>query len=267
MDSPVDVTIEALDTSVNTSATEIYPLVTHDENTLIFIRRLKFYDAILMVTRQGNSWSLPVNLNPQIGSDGDYYPVSFSFDGNTMFLVRKSGENRDLYVSYKKNNIWSKAQPLSKAINSSADETWACLSPDGRTLWFTSNRRGGEGGLDIWFATLNKNNSWSKVTNAGKTINTQFDEESPFITGNNLKMYFSSRGHSGMGGYDIFFSVLNGKKWTKPVNIGYPINNTSDNLGYVPLNDGQTGYYSFDDPKRNNSQDVYRIKYKNPPIP
>ncbi len=267
MDSPVNVNIEPLDSLINTTASEIHPVVTHDEQTMVFIRRLKFYDAILMVTRQGDSWSSPVNLNPQIGSDGEYYPVSFSHDGNSLFLVRDKDNNKDLYVSHKVNGLWSKAKPLGKAVNSVADETWACLSPDGRTLWFTSARRGGQGGQDIYTATLDKNGAWKKVKNAGKVINTQFDEESPYITANNRVLYFSSKGHTGMGGYDIFRSEFEDKAWGKPVNIGYPVNNTTDNTGFTPVRDNAVGYYSMDDPEGNNDWDVYRVVFRNHSTP
>ena len=245
MDSPVDALIEAMDSSVNTSASEIYPVVSSDEQTLVFIRRLKFYDAILMVSKEGDSWGNPVNLNPLIGSDGDFYPVSFSPDGNMLYLMRSSGENKDLYVSHRRNGIWNKAEPLGKSVNSIADETWACVSDDGTTLWFTSSRKKGQGGFDIYYATLDKNHHWGKVKNAGKIINTQFDEESPCISNHDGILYFSSRGHYSMGGYDIFYSKKDGKSWRKPVNIGFPINNTSDNTGYIPTAEGNSGYYSL----------------------
>jgi len=267
MDSPIDATILPLDTCINTSASELYPVITSGEETMVFIRKLKFYDAILLVNRQGDTWSSPVNLNPQIGSDGDFYPVSFSPDGNTLFLMRNSAENKDLYISHKKNNIWSKAESLGKAVNSSADETWASVSSDGQTLWFTSSRKGGEGGLDIYYAKLGENNVWNNVKNAGKIINTQFDEESPCISNIDNILYFSSKGHDNMGGFDIFYSIRNGNTWQKPVNIGYPVNTTSDNTGYIPAAGGSAGYCSFEDIARGNAEDVYRITLKYTPNP
>lgn len=267
MDSPVEATILPLDSQINTSASELYPIVTSDEGTMVFIRKLKFYDAILLVTRQGETWSSPVNLNPQIGSDGDFYPVSFSSDGNMLFLMRNTGSNKDLYVSHKKNNVWTKAESLGKAVNSTANETWACLSADGKTLWFTSSRKGGQGGSDIYFAQKGKNNSWNKVKNAGKVINTQFDEESPSICNDDGILYFSSKGHDSMGGFDIFYSIRLGNAWQSPVNIGYPINNTSDNTGYVPANSGKAAYFSSGDLTGSSDEDVYRISLKNIPKP
>jgi len=150
-----------------------------------------------------------------------------------------------------------------------ADETWACTSSDGKALWFTSSRKGGQGGLDIYCSQRDKNNNWGKARNAGKVINTAFDEESPYLSNKDHVLFFSSKGHTGIGGFDIFYTVLKNKTWTKPVNIGYPVNNTTDNTGYVPVDGGKGGYYSFIDIKRaSSSEDVYRVLLKsNYPLP
>ena len=260
MDSPVDAQIVPVDTSINTPASEIHPVASSDGNTLVFVRKLKFYDAILSVTWDGTVWSQPVNLNPMIGSDGDFYPVSLSNDGNALYLVKAGQEDKDLYVSYRNNNLWGKAVSLGKWINSPFDETWASESADGRFLWITSSRKGGQGGLDIYYSQRNQNNTWSKPKNAGKVINTPFDEESPFLSKNDSILFFSSKGHSSIGGYDIFFAVRSGKSWNAPVNIGYPVNNTHDNMGFVPGSNGRSGYYSFINIKEpGSSEDIYRI--------
>lgn len=263
MDTPVDVIINPVDSLINTPASELYPVVTSDEDKMVFIRKLKFYDAILVVTKQGESWSSPENLNSQIGSDGEFYPVSFSADGNSLYLVRYTVSGKDLYISHFKQGVWSKALPLGKAINSSADETWASVSADGKTLWFTSSRKGGLGGQDIYYSRLDENGEWGKARNAGKTINTVFDEDSPCISVNDSILYFSSKGHDSMGGYDIFKCLRSGNTWQAPVNIGYPINNTSDNTGFMPVYQGKSAYYSFGVPGNGNLEDVYRITFSN----
>jgi hypothetical protein len=172
-------------------------------------------------------------------------------------------------VSHRQNNTWTKAESLGKPVNSLSDETWACPSSDGKILWFTSSRKGGIGGLDIYMAFRDANGSWGKVKNAGKMINTPFDEESPYLANNDQLLFFSSKGHYSMGGYDIFFTVKEGKMWKEPVNIGYPINNTSDNTGYIPVKDGRAGYYSHINPAEiASSEDVYRIELgSNYPLP
>jgi hypothetical protein len=208
-------------------------------------------------------WSQPTNLNPLIGSDGDFYPVSLSPDGTALFLMRNSGENKDLYVSYFSNGTWTKAEPLGNRINSSADETWACISSDKQTLWFTSSRKGGYGGLDLYYSHCNNDLKWGKAKNAGKIINTPFDEESPCLTDNDKTLFFSSKGHYGMGGFDIFYTSKDGKTWKEPVNFGFPINNTSDNLGFIPTGNSKTGYMSrSSDSGVPADEDIFRIVLK-----
>jgi tetratricopeptide (TPR) repeat protein len=268
IDSPVDVVFIAMDSVINTSASELYPVVTADEQTMVFVRRLKFYDAILQVTKQGDSWSQPVNLNPLVGSDGDLYPVSISNDGNELYMVKTSLENKDLYVSYRRNSTWTKAEPLNKHINTLADETWACISDDKQTLWFTSSRKGGFGGLDIYYAQRDNKLQWGKARNAGKIINTSFDEESPCLADSDQKLFFSSKGHYSMGGFDIFYATKKGNSWNEPVNIGFPINNTSDNVGFIPTGTGRTGYYSRIETPGQTSEDIFRVVLKsNFPLP
>jgi tetratricopeptide (TPR) repeat protein len=269
MDSPVDVAIEPMDSVINSSASELNPVISSDETQMVFIRKLKFYDAILWVTREGNTWTQPVNLNPLVGSDGEFYPVFLSKDGKELYMVRKGPENKDLYVSYRTDATWTKAVSLGSAINSAADETSASLSFDGKTLWFASNRKGGQGGADIYYAVRNKNNQWGKPKNAGKIINTAFDEDCPYPADNDLLLFFCSKGHYSMGGFDIFYTSKSDKNWKSPVNIGYPVNNTTDNSGFVPVFKGTAGYYSqFDNKDGSGSEDIYKVTLRsNFPLP
>ncbi|MFO7370123.1 MAG: hypothetical protein R6X09_07640 [Bacteroidales bacterium] len=267
MDSPVDVAFELLDSTVNTSASELYPVVDAAEKNLVFVRRLKFYDAIFHAVKEGDNWSNPVNLNPQIGSDGDFYPVSLSAEGNELYLQRVSGMGKDLYVSYFRNGVWTQAESLGKPVNSTADETWACISADKQVLWFTSSRKGGFGGLDLYYSHR-KGDKWGKPKNAGRIINTPFDEESPCLANNDSLLLFSSKGHYGMGGFDVFYSSKSGKSWKTPVNIGFPVNNTTDNFGYS-TRVGKTGYMSrIPDTDKQGSEDIFRIVFRsNHPLP
>ncbi len=263
MDSPIDADIQPVDSLINTAASEIYPVISQDESTLFFVRKLKFYDAVLSVHKEDGNWSTFTNLNPQIGSDGNFYPVSVSPDGKSLYLVKTDGGNKDLFVSYKKEDVWSPAESLGKNINSLSDETWAVVSDDNSTLWFTSARVGGMGGLDIYYSLKDKEGKWGKPRNAGKVINTQYDEESPCLCNNGKILFFSSRGHYSMGGYDIFYSIKSGKSWQEPVNIGFPVNNTSDNTGFVPVKGCKSGYYSkINREEGPSSEDIYKVVLK-----
>jgi len=261
-DNPLPVSEIKLDTLINTDASELNPVVSRDERTLVFVRRLKFYDAIYITERNGDTWTQPVNLNTSVGSDGDLYPTCISADGKELYLV-KNGENKDIWVSLRTASGWSKATRLEDRINTSADETSACVSEDGEFLYFASTKKGGYGGIDLYVSVRDNKNRWGKPRNLGAMINTPFDEESPWVINQDTTLFFSSKGHFSMGGYDIFYSSLSDKKWNEPVNLGFPINSTGDNYGYISLPGGKSGYYSKADPDEPAGEsDIFRIVIK-----
>ncbi|MBN2213310.1 MAG: PD40 domain-containing protein [Bacteroidales bacterium] len=243
-DNPVIFTEIPLPDNINTSASELYPVVSGDERKLVFIRRLKFYDALYYSTFEVDGWSDPINITPYIGSDGEFYPTSLSADGNELYLVRRSEQGSDIYLSFYKNDQWSKAIKLGRNINSSGNENAAAISDDGRLLFVSSDRSCSKGGFDLYVSKKDERGNWGKLKNLGKIINTPFDEGSPVSIKNGSVLFFSSKGHFNMGGFDIFYSMLENKKWTTPVNLGSPINNTGDNLFYYPIGNGKTGYIS-----------------------
>lgn len=261
-DNPVKLTVEWLDSTINTTMPEIGAAVSADGSTLVFVRKLRFYDAIYLTTLTEGKWSEPENLNPAIGSDGDLYPTCLSSDGSAMFLVRDDPVNRDLYVSYKTGNTWTKAEKLRGRVNSARDETSAFLSPSGTALYFSSFRRGGEGGSDLYVCIKTPEGKWGKVRNLGRTVNTPFDEKDPCLTNDGNTLYFSSRGHESMGGYDIFFSNKIGNRWDKPVNAGYPLNDTGDNTGFTAIDGGTTGFFSKINSSGVTGEDIYRASIR-----
>lgn len=258
-DNPIQLTAEALDSVINTAASELNPVISSDEQIIFFVRRLRFYDAIYMSIKHEGLWLEPTNLNPIIGSDGDFYPACISSDKNELYLIKKDAVNSDLYVSYRVDSTWSTAEKLNRSINSKSNETSAWISADGGTLFFSSSRRRGMGGKDIYCAKRKQSGEWGRAKNMGKTINTSFDEESPCLTNQDNTLYFSSQGHYNMGGFDVFFTNKSGNNWEEPVNAGYPLNNTGDNTGYVFLKGGMTGYYSKMNRSDATSEDIYRV--------
>jgi hypothetical protein len=261
-DNPVPLSELKLDTLINTGASELNPVISRDERTLVFIRRLKFYDAIFITEKNGNAWTKPMNINTSIGSDGDLYPTCLSADGKELYFV-KFGESKDIWVSLRTSAGWSKATRLDDRINTSADESSACLSEDGKSLYFASTRKGGYGGSDLYVSVRDNNNRWGKPRNLGSMINTAFDEESPWVTNHDTTLFFSSKGHFSMGGYDIFYSNLEDKNWSEPVNLGFPINNTGDNLGYIALEGGKKGYYSkVNASEPDGESDIFSVEIK-----
>jgi tetratricopeptide (TPR) repeat protein len=259
-DNPIIFDEIVLNEYINTEAIESNPVVSGDEKSLIFIRKLKFYDAVFYSVMLNNEWIEPVNINPQIISDGDLYPTSLSFNGNELYLVKRTNNQTDIYVSYLVDCKWTEAKKISNKINSSFNETHASISEDGKLLYFASDKPRGKGGLDIYVSKKDQDGRWSKPKNLGKIINTKLDEDTPFITSKGKRLFFSSQGHYNMGGFDIFYSDKNFRKWLIPVNIGYPINNTGDNLFFVPLKGGEIGYISKFDDKNTGNKEIYRLE-------
>lgn len=259
-DSPVSLKEEFLPEPVNSTATDIYPVISGDENTILFIRKLKFYDAIFLCHHTANGWSQPVNLNPVIGSDGDLYPVCLSSDGKELYLKKINEAGGDLYVCLNRDSAWTKAEKLGKTINTASDESSACLSENGQQLYFTSARNGSKGGLDIYIANRRPDGQWGKAKNAGKTINSPFDEDSPRLTNQDKTLYFSSKGHYSMGGFDLFYTNREKKKWAEPVNAGFPINTTADNNNISVLQGGRVLYLSKINTVQNSNEDICRLQ-------
>lgn len=199
-------------------------------------------DDVYYSQKVNGQWSKPENIMNNLKSKGLTVPVCLSSDGKTLFLVRDDNDNGNIYVSERKDSRWTAMKKLNKKINSRFWETHAFISSDGKELYFTSDRRGGFGGFDIYKSTKTKENDWGKPVNLGSKINTPFDEETPFLEDNNKTLYFSSQGHFGMGGFDVFCSVLSDSGWTEPLNVGYPINTIGNDLVYVTKIDTELAY-------------------------
>ena len=244
MASPAIFETDTLPESINSVASNFRPVVTADEKTLYYMNQLKFYDAVMHTAKTDTAWRLPENLTPEIKSDGDHYITGISADGNRLFLTTydpyRSGE---IYTAVFSDGKWSDMLRLGEPVNSIFNESHATLSPDGKCLYFTSDRKGGYGGLDLYCSSLLPDGRWGSPENLGPLINTPYNEESPFVSSDARTLFFSSQGHYNMGGYDIFRSSLdqNGQ-WLPPVNLGYPLNTSDDDLFFFPLGTGKTAY-------------------------
>ncbi len=260
-DDPVNASFTKLEEPVNTSSDNTHAVTSGDGNTMVFVTELKFYDAIHLSKKLDGKWTSPEVLNPQVGSDGEFYPTALSFDGTELYMVRRVDGNNDLYVSTRGESFWSKALPLNSFINTRAHETHASLSNDGNTLYFTSARRGGQGNLDIYRSERQAGGDWGEAVNLGSIINSPEDEDAPFLTGNGNRLIFCSKGHFNMGGYDIFYSDqgTNGE-WTEAVNIGYPINTTGDDLFFYPMGNGMQGLMAKVDRDGPLTFDIYLVE-------
>ncbi len=265
MKHPVSFKADNLGKLINNAGQNFDAVVSGDETTLIYVTNLKFYDAVFYSQRRNGKWQAPRNITPEIQSDGDLYPAGISFDGKTLFLSKSDRFNSDIYVSHLVDGKWTKAEKEGNNINNA--KTWessATLSPDGKTLYFTSNKKDSYGGLDIYTSQWDESlKAWGAPKNLGPVINTKFNEETPFLSKDGKTLYFSSQGHNSMGGFDIFYSEKKPDgSWTKPVNVGYPLNTTDDDLFFVPIVAKIYGYYAMFDPETSlGNRDIYRIEF------
>lgn len=260
-DAPVEFEQIQLCSAINTESDELNPVISGDGKTLVFIRKLKFYDAIFYSQKVNGEWQMPINLNPEIGSDGEYYPTSLNYDGSKLLLTRK-GAHADIYVSELVEGKWGKAMEIPGKINSLANEEMACFTPDGQQIIFASDRRSSKGGFDLFYSDLDSQEKWSSPKNMGKEINSELDEVSPYMSPNGTTLFFSSKSHYNMGGHDIFFTnKIDKKTWSTPLNIGYPINTTRDDVNYNASYSPRQVYYSIRDEKSVGGSDIYLIIY------
>ncbi len=246
--------LRSLSDTVNAFAMQYFPVLTADQQLLFFTRRKgngASDDEDLVVSQKGKDgkFGAPQSISSNINSILNEGTCTISADGRKLIFTSCEGRQGlgscDLYESIKTGSEWSKPKNLGPMINSNEWESQPSLSADGRTLYFVSDRRGGLGRRDIWVSYLDDNDQWMKATNLGRSINSQYDEISPFIHVNNQVLYFASNGLTGFGGYDIFYSERNGEEsWTQPVNVGRPINNHQDQFSLFITADGKKGYYS-----------------------
>ena len=245
MKMPVDLDLHPLGATVNTRYSESHPVISGDGKRMAFVTAQPFFDEALFIEKLDTGWSLPMSLTAMLGFDQDIYPVALSHDGTELLLYYDDEHIGNLYLSRYEDGFWLPAQKLGENITTKYWESHACFTRDGQTLYFTSNRKGTHGGLDIYKSERLAGGGWGIPENLGPTINSRYNEETPFITEDGQTLYFSSYGHFNMGGYDIFYSTRdeNGN-WGEPVNLGYPINTTDDDLFFHPVNNGFGGYQS-----------------------
>ena len=250
--NPVPFTPENLGSGVNSPDDEYLPTLTADGQTLIFTRynRPAMAEDFCQSRKRDAQWGKAVRMAEPLNSEENEGAGCISQDGRILYFTacgRKDGMGRcDLYISYRKEGGWSQPQNLGPTVNTGGWESQPCLSIDGQTLYFVSDRKDGLGGMDIWRSTLVEG-QWSKPVNMGPGINTKGDEKSPFISFDNNTLYFSSNGHIGMGGLDLFMCRrTDDTSWSEPQNLGYPINTQGDESSLIVSPDGSTAFFSSD---------------------
>jgi hypothetical protein len=276
---PMDIEITNLGSPVNSVGSEYAPVISSDESTLIFTykgERSKggqmddqfvpdpdgdYYEDIFISQRVGKDWLTPESISDKINTTGNDASIAVSSDGQTLFIFKSTTkDNGDIFISTLKGSEWSEPVRLGPNINSNSSWEGSCsISSDGQLLYFASDRKGGYGGRDIYVSKRDANGQWTPAKNLGPTINTEYDEDAPFIHPDGIDLFFSSRGHSSMGGYDIMYSTKRGESWSEPINLGYPLNTTEDERYYVLTASGEFGYFSSDRKGSLGEQDIYTV--------
>lgn len=261
--NPVNMTAINLGKPVNTEMPNFNAVMSGDGKILIYATPGRQGYDIFSTTFADTAWTTPKNITSVLGTGKYMKPADLSYDGLTLLLMLDDPMNADIYACHYTKGRWSKAEPLSKEINGKSNETHASLTADGKTLYFTSDRKGGEGDLDIYKSELDSKGEWGKPVNLGAAINTRFNEETPFVTDDGQKLYFSSEGHNGIGGYDIYYYDFSNPS-AGAVNVGYPLNTTDNDLFYAPWGDGTTAYYAYKGSDTYGGRDIYRVKVEKP---
>jgi len=260
--------------NINTENEEYAPTLTADEQTLIFTRKkprddpsffhlgYEYEDFYISFRDEDGQWGPAENLGPPINTQHNEGAQSISADGMHLYFTacnRPDGMGScDIYYARRAGDRWSEPVNLGPPINTPAWESQPSISPDGRTLYFTSNRSGNHGKMDIWISTQVRPGQWSEPQNLGKVINTTGREMSPFIHPDNRTLFFSSDGHIGMGGMDLFYTVKDSLgDWEEPVNLGYPINTYDDEISLVVGASGKEAYFASGHQSDTSSTDLY----------
>ncbi|MBC8111496.1 MAG: OmpA family protein [Verrucomicrobia bacterium] len=273
---PLGYSIQNIGDKINSEFPDYAPAINKDENLIIFTSKreggtgqdevdndLTYFEDIYYSEFKDGAWQPAQNIGKDINSEFHDASIGVSADGKKLFLYKDLGnDNGEILVSERKDDgSWGKPESIGKNINSSYNENAVSISPDGKTLFFSSNRPGGKGGYDIYTSKLDKNGEWGKPTNIGLPINTSYDDEGPFIDYDSKTLYFSSAGHTGMGGYDIFVAEYDSvkKKWQEPINIGYPINTPDNDIYFVKSGDAKYGYYASVKDGGLGETDIYKV--------
>ncbi len=270
-ENPVPYEPENLGESINSEHDEYVNSITLDETNLVFtlmqpdtLVKGRYTEGFVMAVRTDTGWVLAGRALPDLYELGNIGAMSLSPDGRFLFFTSCGAPGGhgscDLYVCGKNGEDWGKPQNLGGIVNTETWDSQPCFSADGQTLFFVSARPGGKGGSDIWYTRFIQNKGWTKPINAGKTINTDGEEMAPFIHPDGRTMYFSSKGHIGMGGFDLFITRMDSTgQWAEPVNLGWPVNTSSDEINIVVATNGKAAYLSSKQEDGFGGYDIYRF--------
>ena len=271
--NPINAKIENVGPLINSPNPDFAPVISADESVLIFTSRREgstggemdatgeYNEDIYISEKVNGKWAAAKNIGTNINTDGHDASIGLSATGTELFTYDGTGLGDIKYCNLKKDSTWSKPHLMSGNVNTREGETSLCISPDGQTIFFTSDRPGGHGGLDIYMSHMEKDGDWGKAHNLGPPINTEENEDGPFMDFDGKTLYFSSRAHKGMGESDIFESEYDSSThtWSEPQNMGFPINTADDDIYFVLSGNGKHGYYASVKDSGYGEKDIYMI--------
>jgi Tol biopolymer transport system component len=284
MASPRDIKVSNLGEAINSKYDDQSPCMSADGRKLVFNTRRpettdspvdvegdgKFFQDIYISTWDtiNKRWNTSEDVPGNVNTPAHDACTSISPDGKQIFIYKNDvndNESRggDVFVSKIVNNKWKTPESIGKPINSTYWEGGACISPDGKTLYFISERKGGYGRADIWMVKRISKTEWGKPENLGADINSEFDEVGVFLAPDGKTLFFSSNGKGSMGSYDVFKTTFEGNKWTKPVNLGFPINTVHKDGPLVISTDAQTAYFASERKGGLGESDIYSADLSN----
>ncbi len=282
MQNPVRCFIDNLGSGVNTKAPEYSPVFFFKDSVLYFTSRREnttggkknphtrlYYEDVYMSHFSNGKWQNAVQLEYPVNTKHNDAVTDISPEGRELCIYRGYKGAGDLYNSQYKGDYWTKPRKMKRIDKENYRESSVSVTRDSMILYFISNRKGGQGRQDIWVSYKTQDGrKWQTPQNLGPVINTKYDEETVEISSDGKDLYFSSKGHNSMGGYDVFKTHRNDDgTWTEPVNIGYPINTPGDDVFFMLTPNEHFGYYASDREGGYGDKDIYQIVFLGPEKP
>ncbi|MDJ1499356.1 OmpA family protein [Xanthocytophaga agilis] len=275
LSSPVDYQIVNLGTEVNSEYSEHSPMLTKDKQTLYFTSRRPAnpseitprgdgWENIYTTSGKGSHWSGASLLTGQVNERKTHTSNVQLYDNDEKMLVYKSSKFGSLYESVLNGGTWSKPKPFAKFTNTQKFEPDGFVIKDGSVVYFASSLDNKNGNLDLWISRRKEEDTtkWSEPERLPSIVNTDADEDAPFLSEDGLTLFFSSRGHDSMGGYDVYKTTYEPftRTWSKPVNMGYPINTPGDDIYFMTDSTGKNGYITSNRQGTMGQEDIYMVK-------
>jgi outer membrane protein OmpA-like peptidoglycan-associated protein/tetratricopeptide (TPR) repeat protein len=238
------------------------PALAKNDSVFVFTQKLNGKTRILCSYKSG-VWKKPVDITKQLGGFDRFYSNSITGNGKMLIVYMDDGGDGNLYYSERRDSTWTKIKSVGKPINTIYWQSHGFITPDAKGMYFSSNKPGGEGELDIWYSEKDKSGKWQEPVNCGNIINTPYNEDTPFWDPDNSALLFSSVGHMSMGGYDVFRSIKKNGGWTNPVGMPYAFNNTDQNTFFI-LNNHKPGFITSLYNKDRDERNIYAVVAEDP---